>query len=186
MTEMKIILHPAHLGAHGGDDLIDTALRLIGIAFGKEGEWADKYGTDYENDVFMMHHFCWCEKEDGSCLWCIHGDHPDFDRLMKERFGTEDYRKFAARHYYDPPNFWYKPTDFRLRWYKYIGRDMAANADHLPGDFLHKIFATHPSGMTIEDAVAELERRTDERSRSWNEMLAGFARGIETEGGDAS
>lgn len=26
------------------------------------------YGANFENDVFMMHPFCWCEGED--CLWC--------------------------------------------------------------------------------------------------------------------
>lgn len=26
------------------------------------------YGVDFENDVFLMHPFCWCEEE--SCLWC--------------------------------------------------------------------------------------------------------------------
>ena len=172
MTEIKIIMHPAHLGASGRDSPIEIAMRLIGVAFGAPDDWAEKYGTDYENDVFMMHHFCWCGKEDGSCLWCIHGDHPDFDRLLRERFGTEDYQKHSARHYYDPPNFWYKPTDFRLSWYKYIGRDMAANNDELPGDFLHKVFATHPKSMTIEQAVSELQRRTEETSQGWDEMLA--------------
>lgn len=26
------------------------------------------YGVEFENDVFLMHPFCWCERED--CLWC--------------------------------------------------------------------------------------------------------------------
>lgn len=26
------------------------------------------YGADHESDVFMMHHYCWCEKDE--CLWC--------------------------------------------------------------------------------------------------------------------
>jgi hypothetical protein len=26
------------------------------------------YGADFENDVFMMHQYCWCEKKD--CQWC--------------------------------------------------------------------------------------------------------------------
>ena len=26
---------------------------------GLGGEYG--YGADYENDVFMMHHYCWCE-----------------------------------------------------------------------------------------------------------------------------
>lgn len=26
------------------------------------------YGVDYENDVFKMHPYCWCERD--TCLWC--------------------------------------------------------------------------------------------------------------------
>lgn len=162
MTEVQIVMHPAHLGTAKGEDFIDTALRLIGVAFGSDDEWPSKYGTDFENDVFLMKQFCWCEKEDGSCLWCMHGDHPDFDRLLNERFGTKDYREFEKRHYYDPPNFWFKPSDFRLTWYKYIGRDMASNRPELPGDFLDQIFATHPTGMTVEQAIDLLAKRTEE------------------------
>lgn len=33
------------------------------------------------------------------------------------------------RGYYDPPNFWYKPLDFRATWYKYIGRDTQTNKE---------------------------------------------------------
>ena len=28
----------------------------------------NEYGIDFENDVFMMHPYCWCEKDD--CGWC--------------------------------------------------------------------------------------------------------------------
>jgi len=27
------------------------------------------YGANFENDTFMMHRYCWCEKE-GECAWC--------------------------------------------------------------------------------------------------------------------
>src|ERR1700674_4892859 len=26
------------------------------------------YGANFENDTFMMHRYCWCEREE--CLWC--------------------------------------------------------------------------------------------------------------------
>jgi hypothetical protein len=48
------------------------------------------------------------------------------------QLGTGIFARFApwtSDHesgYYDPPNFWYKPTDFRVTWYKYIGRDQAS------------------------------------------------------------
>lgn len=55
------------------------------------------YACDYENDTFMIHHYCWCEKDD--CRWCSR----------------------AA------PNFLYKPSGFSITWYKWIGRETKAN-----------------------------------------------------------
>lgn len=172
MTEVKIITPTGMFGASASDDIIDTAMRVIGVGFGSEDEWSSKYGTNFENDVFMMHRFCWCDQEDGSCLWCLHGDHPDFHKLLAEKFGPGDYQRHADRHYYDPPQFWFKPTDFRLTWYKYIGRDMASNRDELPDDFLQQIFATHPTGMTAEQALQEMARREDESAKAFAAMFA--------------
>jgi len=112
------------------------------------------YGADFENDVFMMHHYCWCEEE-GECPWCTgcgffqnnnscvacSGSYPH-GRLRTQaiekdgcdyHFGRGIFARFAPwthdskSGYYDPPNFWYKPTNFRVTWYKWIGRDMAIN-----------------------------------------------------------
>ena len=58
--------------------------------FGLGGE--NGYGADYENKIFMMKPYCWCERED--CKWC----------------------------YGDAPNFLYKPTNCKIYWYKWIGR----------------------------------------------------------------
>lgn len=133
MSEVQIIVPAGMFGPSDYDSALDKILRAIAVSYSTDkGEWAEKYGTNFENEVFLMHRFCWCDAEDGSCLWCIHGDHPDFERLLSERFGSEgggeyDYQRHRARHYYDPPNFWHKPTDFRVRWYKYIGRDVETN-----------------------------------------------------------
>ena len=62
------------------------------------------YGCDYENDVFLMHRYCWCDEPD--CKWCD---------------GTN-------------PNFWHKPTGIRVRWYKYIGRCMEIELHGAPFD----------------------------------------------------
>jgi hypothetical protein len=50
------------------------------------------YGSNYENDVFMMHRYCWCERE--GCAWCDG----------------------------EAPNFFHKPSGLAVTWYKYIGR----------------------------------------------------------------
>ena len=41
-----------------------------GVLGGKFG-----YGVDYENDVFAMFKYCWCDQDD--CPWCA-GDAPNF------------------------------------------------------------------------------------------------------------
>jgi len=56
------------------------------------GEWG--YSQKFENDVFMMNPFCWCDQ--GDCGWCS---------------GSK-------------PNFLHKKSGFSVKWYKYIGRDM--------------------------------------------------------------
>jgi hypothetical protein len=67
-----------------------------------------KYGTQYENDTFMMHPYCWCDKED--CPWC-------------EGEEWEEDSPEAG------PNFHYKPLGFKVWWYKYIGRGMVQNKE---------------------------------------------------------
>lgn len=96
MSDVKIIV-PIGMFGPGKDYLIDAIIRAIADSHAEEGEWADKYGVNFENDVFMMHRYCWCEQD--GCLWC-------------------------DRH---EPNFLYKPTNFKVHWYKYIGRSMEFN-----------------------------------------------------------
>jgi len=85
------------------DYLVDAALRAIGEHFSEKGSWGEKYGTTLETPVFSMHRFCWCDGDD--CPWCWN----------EEEKGPQ------------APNFHYKPLDFKVWWYKYIGRDMVFN-----------------------------------------------------------
>jgi len=64
------------------------------------------YGTDYENDVFMMHRYCWCERED--CKWCSR----------------------------DAPNFLHKKSGASITWYKHIGRGMEIDKADWPSIFM--------------------------------------------------
>ena len=106
------------------------------------------YGAHYENDVFLIHPFCWCERDD--CPWCLscecearylaHDKEVDFDvwiDLPRDTRTTEVVKQCDRCLYglEDAPNFWYKPTDARAWWYKYIGRDMKVSGD-FPPDFL--------------------------------------------------
>jgi hypothetical protein len=115
------------------------------------------YGCDYENDVFMMHPFCWCERPE--CPWCrecfcpneyeYHA--PDGTVITEEEhacYSFEDYPRFFESMVFigeqcgnctntveRAPNFLFKPTGAKVSWYKYIGRSMEIDGE-LPHDFL--------------------------------------------------
>jgi len=154
------------------------------------------YGIDYSNDVFLMHPFCWCERDD--CPWCVGCTCPPsavhfyidgeevspgewsnfFDRFLKERGVSKQWpehisseereRRFAVMdeanthrsishdHVCDfcqgkifteygaepmrpAPNFWHRPSNFKVWWYKYIGRDMECNMEISDRDILEII-----------------------------------------------
>ncbi len=57
------------------------------------------YGARWDDKVFSMHPFCWCEKE--NCPWCEG----------------------------EKPNFHHKRTGFEVTWYKYIGRSMETEGE---------------------------------------------------------
>ena len=42
-------------------------------SFGLGGDYG--YGVNFENDVFMMHRYCWCEQSD--CPWCAGCECPE-------------------------------------------------------------------------------------------------------------
>jgi len=95
------------------------------------------YGVDYENDVFMMKPYCWCEKED-ECIWCMMNDpkeNPNWHKMyneIKERFGEE------CANWGSAPQFYFKPSKTWIRWYKWIGRDTEIGGGKLPKDWLDK------------------------------------------------
>jgi hypothetical protein len=100
MPEQIEFIVPIGMFGAKKDYLIDSVIRAIADYHSEEGEWADKYGTNVDNCVFSLHRYCWCEAED--CKWC----------------GEEH-----------APNFYYKPLDFKVWWYKYIGRSMEYNKE---------------------------------------------------------
>lgn len=92
----------------------------LDTGYGLGGEYG--YGVDYENDVFMMHRYCWCDEED-SCLWCMMNDpdeNPNY-KQMKDKLGKK-FNNFW-KEWGGAPTFFYKPTKAGCRWYKWIGRD---------------------------------------------------------------
>lgn len=158
-TEIEIILPPT---ADQSDPLefslialtqaigqINSAQVAHGLLGGEYG-----YGAHWENDVFLMHPYCWCGKE-GECPWCtgcaVYQDAGACKVCSDEGLSLEQRRSappeqkcdyssgrgvFARfgpwtldhqRHYYDPPNFWHKASNFRVTWYKWIGRETTTN-----------------------------------------------------------
>lgn len=137
----------------------NTSVEISGGGLG--GKYG--YGADYENDVFAMHPYCWCERAD--CEWCraCECDYeyeyfgPGGEEITEDEwFWTElkDYSNYGdwfnsmelvgkdecancALGIEPKPNFLYKPTGAAVYWYKYIGRGMEVDGD-VPHDFWSK------------------------------------------------
>jgi hypothetical protein len=77
-TNVSVTVPAGMFGAVPGEPLLDSAMRAIGVAIEKASgadDWAEKYGSNYDCDEFMMHPFCWCERSD--CPWCRSCECPD-------------------------------------------------------------------------------------------------------------
>lgn len=97
------------------------------------GMWG--YGAEYENDTFMMHPYCWCERED--CKWCGGNAGPISVHSGYFTDGPQNDEAGLA------PNFLYKPTGAKVWWYKYIGRGVEETGE-LPDDWYEKCVASLP------------------------------------------
>lgn len=143
------------------DDVISQALRVLTQRLVEAGHDASGgmlggeygYGAWYENDVFMMHPFCWCER--GDCEWCRVCECGEDAVIYRVDGKVADFRTWMDADYSrattDPvpenqcdncregreaaPNFLFKPTGATVHWYKYIGRSMEVDGD-FPNDFL--------------------------------------------------
>jgi hypothetical protein len=69
------------------------------------------YGANFENDVFMIHRYCWCEREE--CPWCAGDAGP-----------LSNHSHYFSEGNTTAPNFLHKPSRSKVWWYKYIGRGM--------------------------------------------------------------
>lgn len=140
-------------GFSGEEHPVETLMRVIGVGFGHIEDWCSKYGANYENDIFVMRRYSWAG--------CSCGAHEDPEE-----------RDHDADCELELPNFRFKPTGFEMRWYKYIGRDTEVRGGPLPGDFAHQVFASHPEGMKLDDALKLFETEVGEVQRGFREMIA--------------
>jgi hypothetical protein len=121
-----IFISKGAFGASPLDTALDTTMRTIAIQVGNSDDWVEKYGADYENEVFMMHSYCWCENDD--CPWCTGCDCPatafhyyvddlevSFDEWMafyKQEVGTID---FATATEEEKQSFWKRSDEANRR-----------------------------------------------------------------------
>ena len=92
----------------------------LDTGYGLGGEFG--YGVDYENGVFMMHPYCWCD--DGEkCLWCMMNDPHENKNYKKMKAELKNKFNSYWQKWGGSPTFFYKPTKTGCRWYKWIGRD---------------------------------------------------------------
>ncbi len=77
-NRITLIVPAGMFGASEFDTDLDFFLRKLASACDTEDEWPDKYGATFENDVFMMHPYCWCEQD--GCPWCDSCECPESAR----------------------------------------------------------------------------------------------------------
>lgn len=138
----QIVVPEGMFGAYEGEDALTSFLRVLAVnadPFPEFSDWPEKYGIDLNTSVFSMHTYCWCEKED--CPWCGPGcecnqcDGCDHVYGPKCEFHLVGWGcEYGAIPGYSAPNFWHKPTDFKVWWYKYIGRGMETDGP-MPTDW---------------------------------------------------
>lgn len=97
-----------------GNSNAELMVRSIAHNIGNQNDWPEKYGVDFESDVFAMRIECYCGEE--TCPQCW----------------TE------SEHGRRAPNFHYKPAGLKMWWYKYIGRDTEIEGEYTDG-LLEKI-----------------------------------------------
>lgn len=153
MTDVQIIL-PAC-----SDDEISEGLRSLVKALHKRGEDLVRgflggeygYGCHFENDTFSMFPFYWgdctcgyLEREEkwsnehphkNDCPWsdwenvepgklrCLCGH----DKTWKAWFQADG--GHTENCLLEKPNFFHKKSGLKIRWYKYIGRDMEIDGE---------------------------------------------------------
>lgn len=120
----------------------------------------DHYGSDFISDVFEIHPYWWgdctCGYEEKEHQWeRLHNHRPpclwygyDGSKLMTApcTCGYQHEREmFEMEHDHTEtcalvrPNFWYKPDDYKLKWYKYPVRDSYTNRKLSLGQFVRMI-----------------------------------------------
>jgi hypothetical protein len=127
-AQINIILPPT-ASTDIDNDLVELTRYLVesgyddgsGGGYGLGGEYG--YGINFENNVFMMHPFCWCGKRE--CGWCLEC-YCEAKKIKEKYVTTNECDNHSKERL---PNFWYKPTNLKIHWYKWIGRDMEFNKD---------------------------------------------------------
>jgi hypothetical protein len=141
-------------GLYALSELIIRGLQPDERGGGLGGEFG--YGANFENDVFMMHRYCWCESED--CAWCEG----------------------------EAPNFRHKASGFEASWYKYVGRGMETNRKLTVrewADILRACFDSIPAEAHERAAAQVAHEQTPEyqaeQERAYRLMREAVARALE-------
>jgi hypothetical protein len=124
MSKITVITPAGAFGKFDGESALDSLMREIAEKYGNKNDWPEKYGADFENEVFMMHPFCWCEKDD--CPWCGGCDCPDsaFHYFV-------DGKEVSAKEWSD---FY---ASFEAQWFKRHGMQTRKEYDALLSGWLY-------------------------------------------------
>jgi hypothetical protein len=144
LKKMQIIIPEISNDSVSNDlrDLTQTLMQLGHATTGGLLGGENGYGVYFENEVFAMHPYCWCEGDD--CKWCnpclcpaevdtylVNKVEVDIetwaktDKQNREIVHNKELEcKRCSEKIESAPNFLHKPTNSKIWWYKYIGRGM--------------------------------------------------------------
>jgi len=94
-ARVEIIVPAGALGPSEYDTELDAVLREIAVAFAEEGEWAEKYGTNYEGKKFRFWRYYW-----GKCSCGF----------------AEEVVEWWRTHSHDEDCFFWKAREFSEKW----------------------------------------------------------------------
>lgn len=143
------------------------------------------YGTEYENKIFSMFPYYWgdctCGLEEKESNWIINNPHGKNCPLSnKDESCYFDFNKctcYVSKLYENEigplehsgncllikPNFYYKPSDLKISWYKYIGRGMSANR-RIKKEEMEKI-VDHCIKSAKQDIIAFEKEKTKQKQK---------------------
>ena len=158
-------------------EIFNSSLRLMGFdKYGDKMIGNDKYKNEFENDLYKIKSFSY-DDYDCNC---------GFDEKCFEIDENKN-SEFMGFHSVDcccnsAPNFWYKPKNIKIIWYKYPLRDAYSNCE-ISKELMKEIMLNCENSMNIKLSPKTIIEGIIENNTETYDINDGVW-GIKTDNGD--